>query len=469
MDTHRQRRSARPTRRELIKRSGALAGSGWLAARGGAVAVGGAASVLAASRPQPAGATVQEQIELTIWTAFPELDAFLNEVKPKYNEVQPNVTIVNTLFPQRALDEKVAAALPAGEGPDLLQLDDYGVYPYYVNEEMQPLTGETAEYVRQNWPEFAVRAVTAPDGELYGLPWIALPKMMFYNREMFAAAGITTTPETVDEMMQMAEQLTVRDDGGNIVTQGVDFRLSGGGAGTMQKYWNQAMIPYGAAVLVEQEGKYRAGYNNEQGAAALALYLDALYVREVSTFDATHDAEGFGLEQAAMFQRESWVVDFLDANAPDIDYGVFPLPKGPGGWGTVASTLVLGIPAASENTDAALEFMRWLTNEENTAAVFDLSGWQPWRTEGVDFGDLFQRKPVLEEFVDVLSLEGHDLYAYENIPPILEIHNRMADRLVLAFQDESLAGNQEAQLAVLQEMAEETNRILEDWDLLAEE
>lgn len=456
---------ARLNRRDLVRRAGLLAGAGAIASRGGVAAHGAAGSRV----PRAASARRQgDPIEITVWVAFPELDTFLTEVGPRYSEVRPDVKIVHTLFPQRALEEKVAAALPAGQGPDLLEMDRHEIFTYFLNGEILPITGETADFITQGWPEFAVAGSTAPDGQLFALPWITSPKMMFYNQGMFEEAGIAAPPETVDEMMQMAEQLTQRDANGTITTQGIDLRLSGGGFGTSQKYWTQAMIPHGAAMLAADGDRFRAGYDNEQGAAALNLYLDALYAREVSTFEAKHDAEGFGLGQAAMFQRESWVVDYLAANAPDLRYGVFPMPKGPGGWGTVPNTLGLGLTSSTQQEDEALEFARWLMNDENTAALYDISGWQPWRTENVDFGDLFQRKPVLQQFIDVLNLEGHQLYDYENIGPIAEIHARLADRLVQSFQEEGLTGNQDALMAELGEMAEETNRILADWDLLAE-
>lgn len=346
-------------------------------------------------------------------------------------------------------------------------MDRHEIFPYFVNGEIIPFEGETAEYIKQNWPEFAVANSTSSDGQVFVLPWITSPKMMFYNLGMFEAAGITETPETVDEMMAMAEQLTVRDGSGNTTTQGIDLRLSGGGFGTSQKYWTQAMIPYGAPVLSPDGDKFRAGYDNDQGVAALNLYIDAVHVRKVSTFDAKHDAEGFGLGQAAMFQRESWVVDYMSKNAPDIRYDVFPMPKGPGGWGTVPNTLGLALTSSSKHQDEALAFVQWVTNEENTVKTYAISGWQPWRTQGIDFSGLFEQKPVLEKFVGILSLERHVLHDYENISPVAEIHARMADRLINAFKDSSLAGNTDGQKNAVHEMAEETNRILADWDLLA--
>lgn len=453
-------KDTRQNRRQFVKKAGAFAGAGLLAAHGTAGATSENFPVRSRIR-----ATSQDQIELTIWTAFPELDTFLTEVGPGYSKVKPNVKIVNTLFPQRALEEKVAAALPAGEGPDLIEMDRHELYPYFLNNQILPLEGATADYIKKNWPKFAVDHATTSDGKLYALPWITSPKMMFYNKDMFAKAGITKTPATVDEMMAMAEKLTIRDGSGTVTTQGIDLRLSGGGFGTSQKYWTQAMIPYGAPVLTQDGDKYKAGYDNDQGVAALNLYLDAVYTKKVSTFDAKHDAEGFGLGQAAMFQRESWVADYLARNAPTIKYDVFPMPKGPGGWGTVANTLGLGLTSSSKHQDEILEFIQWVTNEENTVQTYAISGWQPWRTEGIDFGDLYTKKPVLKTFVDVLSLEGHELFDYENIAPVAEIHARMADRLMTSFKDSSLAGNADGQKKTIHDMAEETNQVLKDWDL----
>ncbi|HET8524176.1 MAG TPA: sugar ABC transporter substrate-binding protein [Thermomicrobiales bacterium] len=450
------------SRRTFLKRSAALAGSGLLLASGARVTSAAGGSGGAVQRRSFQGGTT----EITIWTAFPELDTFLTQVGPDYSKVKSNIKVVNTLFPQRALEEKVAAALPAGEGPDLIEMDRHEIYPYYLNDQIVPFSGDMLSYVQQNWPKFAVDHATVKD-ELYALPWITSPKMMFYNTDMFSKAGITKPPETVDEMMSMAEKLTVKNSGGTITTQGIDLRLSGGGFGTSQKYWTQAMIPYGAEVLHTDGDKYSAGYNNDQGVAALNLYIDAVYVKKVSTFDAKHDAEGFGLGQAAMFQRESWVCDYLAKNAPDIKYDVFPMPKGPGGWGTVANTLGLGVTSSSKHQDEVYEFVKWLTNEENTAKTYAISGWQPWRTDGIDFGDLFDKTAVLKTFIDVLSLDGHTIYDYENIPPVAEIHARMADRLMEAFKDSGLAGNSDGQKKDIKDMADETNRVLKDWDLYA--
>jgi len=161
--------------------------------------------------------------------------------------------------------------------------------------------------------------------------------MMFYNKDYFKEAGITKVPTTVDEMIAASKKLTKYDARGNVTRAGLDYRVMGGGAGTSQKYWTQAMIPYGAKVIEPVGGKWRVGYNNEGGRNALKMYIDALYKDKVVAFDHKHDAEGFGLGISAMFQREAWVVGYLEKEAPKLNYGVFPMPKGPGGWARSAT------------------------------------------------------------------------------------------------------------------------------------
>jgi len=113
------------------------------------------------------------------------------------------------------------------------------------------------------------------------------------------------------------------------------------------------MIPYGAKVLEKVGSKWKAGYDNEAGRKALQYYIDGVHKHKVDSLDFKSDAEAFGLGMTAMFQRESWVVGYMAKNAPKINYGVFMVPKGPGGWGTVGNTMGLSISKASKHKKEA--------------------------------------------------------------------------------------------------------------------
>jgi hypothetical protein len=197
-------------------------------------------------------------------------------------------------LPAAGAGEKVAVALPAGQAADLIELDKFELYPYYKNGFLEPLPPDTEAWVKKNFPEYSVKANTADDGKLFDFPWFNAFKMMFYNKDYFKEAGITKVPTTVDEMVAASKKLTKYDSKGNVTRAGLDYRIMGGGAGTMQKYWTQAMIPYGAKVLDKVGDKWRAGYNNEAGKNALTMYINAVHKDKVVAFDHKHDAEGSG-------------------------------------------------------------------------------------------------------------------------------------------------------------------------------
>jgi multiple sugar transport system substrate-binding protein len=406
------------------------------------------------------------QTEITVWTAFPEMHQLVVELAAKYMKENPNIKITATLFPQRAQEEKVAVALPAGQAADLIELDKFELYPYYKNGFLEPLPPEMDAWVKKNWPEYSVKANTADDGKLFDFPWFNAFKMIFYNKDYFKEAGIAKVPTTVEEMIAASKKLTKYDSKGNITRAGLDYRIMGGGAGTMQKYWTQAMIPYGAKVLEKVGDKWRAGYNNDAGRQALKMYIDAIHKDKVVAFDHKHDAEGFGLGVSAMFQREAWVVGYMAKDAPKVNYGVFPMPKGTGGWGTVGNTMGLAVPKSSKVKKEAFAFAKWMMDDAQAMYSFETSGWQPFRTN-IDYGSLYKKRPLLKEFIQTSNLAGHAVYDYENMPAISEIHNRMAERIMSAFKRADLKDNPQGIAKVISDMAEETNRILADNGLLA--
>src|SRR5512136_390094 len=405
-------------------------------------------------------------VELNVWSAFPELHDQVTWIAGKYMEKNPNIKLKTTLFPQRALEEKVAVALPAGQAADLIELDKMALYPYYTAGHLAPLPKNVVDWAKKNYPDYAVISVTSDKGEIFTFPWLNSLKAMFCNMDHFKEAGITKTPDTIDEMMDMAKKLTKRDDKGNLTRAGLDLRLSGGGFGTSQKYWTQVMIPYGAKVLEKVGTKWRAGYDNEAGRKALQYYIDAVYKYKVDSLDFKSDAEAFGLGITSMFQRESPVVGYMAKNAPNINYGVFVMPKGPGGWGTVGNTMGLSVPKSCKYKKEAFDFAIFIMNDDMSRATFGDSGWQPFR-KGVDYSALYKTRPQLKTFIDAAQTKGHTVYDYENIAPIFEIHSRMADRLMAAFKRADLMDNPSGIAKVIKDTAEETHRILEDNGLLA--
>jgi multiple sugar transport system substrate-binding protein len=186
------------------------------------------------------------------------------------------------------------------------------------------------------------------------------------------------------------------------------------------------------------------------------MYLDALYVNKVDSFDLKHDAEAFELGQTAMFARESWVVGDVAKNAPALKYMAAPLPRDKR-WGTIFNPVNLYVPQSSKNAAAAWDFVKFLTQPLYERQMLEQVGWIPLRQD-VNYDPVLVKIPQYRAFL----FRNKD-FVYWSMPSIKdfdEIETKMADRLVAAYRDRSLAGNPARIAQALHAAAEETNSIL---------
>ena len=410
--------------------------------------------------------TPAEKITLKLWSGTAEMHNFYGIATARYTQLHPNVTFELSVLPQRTLDEKLAVALPAGEAADLLLGGGAMSYLYYQQGYLAPLSEEMQAYLRSmGLPRTIVEnEITAEDGNIFVAPMYMDTGVYFYNKDYWEEAGITRCPETLDELMEWGRKLTKYDEAGNVVRPGLDLRLSGGGRGVADKFWSSVSASMGCRPVEKVDGGYRCGLDNDCGRATLKFYIDAVHKYKVDSMDAKSDAEAFGLGLTAMFYRESWVVHYLDSNAPDLNYGACPLPAGPGGKGGVPGAAGLVIANTCEHTDVAEDFIKFVY-DEMMVDLFKI-GFMPARLN-LDYSEIYDEWPVLKVFVGQLGDPEFHGYSYELIEPSAEIFSRMADRLMSAYLEADLVDNPAGIAAVMHEICEEINSVLDEYDLLA--
>lgn len=153
---------------------------------------------------------MEEPITITMWwwgeQNVPGFQKYIQESATKYNELHPNITVVEVLQG----DETVTAfnaAVEAGEGPDIATLW-YGMYfmPDVFNGNVLPLNDYLSEEELSHW-------LAAPlhtwDGKVWGFDLITTGHPLVYNKEMFAEAGLDpeNPPQTFDELLEACDAL----------------------------------------------------------------------------------------------------------------------------------------------------------------------------------------------------------------------------------------------------------------------
>jgi hypothetical protein len=216
---------------------------------------------------------------------------------------------------ERLLDEASAVAA-GGEGPDIFYqhiafLENSIPHAAPYDPELMPYDelAATFDLVEENMI----------DGEVYYLPLATMTGSIFYNRDILSEVGVARVPETWDEFIALAQELTVTDDSGVVTRAGFSFN-------GMQRELNWALGYQMGLPIFDAAG--RSTIASEKAQETLA-YLVNLYEEEgIGSMLMSGNAwDQFANGRAAMVYVYGWVYGWMAENAPGVDFGVAPLPS----------------------------------------------------------------------------------------------------------------------------------------------
>lgn len=404
------------------------------------------------------GATAQE---ITVWSGYPELTPFYQHVAEGMKAEFPDLVVNVQAIALREHEKRIALGLTSGEAAEVIELGTSTATRYLENELFNAAPENVSAFVADpaNFNEF-FRDSASYGGKVYGVPLFRGQSALYYNTDMFAAAGLTTPPATMDDYTKYAEKLTQRDASGSPTVSGWSMRLSGGGQGIAEKFWIN-MFQRGES-LVEQtaDGKWKSDFANEAGHAALKQYLENVHTLKTVTIEMPADAEAFERGQTAMFIRESWVIGDIAAKAPDLKYATSTLPTG-----SIVAPVTLWVTGEGAEADAAWAFTLATNTPDNLLWMLDNVGWLPNRL-GLDYSAILAAKPAFDAFVNYP--ETYRFFTLPNIAPVEEILTRTAARLTEAWGNPAIAEDDAAIDGVLVAIQTEINDLLAREGLLGQ-
>ncbi len=397
---------------------------------------------------------------LTVWSGYPEMAPFYEHVAQGMKASHPDLDVKVEAIALREHEKRVALGLTGGgqEGVTVIELSGSTATRYLENDLLPEASDEVSAFVKdeKNFSKFFSESASY-DGAVYGVPLFRGQGSLYYNTEMFAAAGLTAPPKTMEEYSAYAEKLTKRDASGKATVSGWSLRLSGGGQGIAEKFWTN-LHQFGGAILVPAgDGKWKPDFANEAGRNALKQYLANIFTTKTVSPEMPADADAFERGQTAMFIRESWVIGDIAKKAPDLKYATAPLPKG-------SIALPTNLYVAGEDADIGWEFAQAANSPENLVWLLENVGWLPNRS-GVDYTSVTGKQPAFAAFVDYP--QGYEFFTLPAIGPIEEVLTRVAAQLVIAFGDASMASDDAKIDAFLKKASDEVVAILDREGLAA--
>lgn len=344
----------------------------------------------AAITEAPTDSSTDEPITLT-WVIL----EFWNpdNVIAAYQKEHPNVTIKAEKIGFGDLFQQNQIRLGAGDDSlDIVSVDAPLVASYGARGWLYPLDSTFSAEEMDTWVSGAVEAGTYNE-QFLAAPQHTSTQLLFYNKDMLEAAGITPPGEderwTWEQVAANAQQLTRDDVYGftweqtTAAYQLLPLPLSLGG---------KAMGPDGFAV----DGVV----NSEEWVNAFTFYGDAFNSLGYAPKSDTPVNEMFKNGKLAMFVGGSWNNLVFSWGPPEFNWGVSRFPYFEGGE-TVLPTgsWHFGVNANSAHPEAAAEFVRWLSAGE---------GADIWW--GADSYDMPAQKRIIESFSTLPEFQTPPLY-----------------------------------------------------------
>ncbi|WP_171179238.1 extracellular solute-binding protein [Ruegeria sp. HKCCD8929] len=389
-------------------------------------------------------------VEIEYWQYFfdARVEAMETLIK-NFEAANPDITVKMTHFPYADYRTKVAAAIPAGEGPDVVQLF-YGWLNDYVDAELiQPLPADSFPADKID-AEFFPMVQAMKDGDAYwALPTAVRSLALFYNQRLFDEAGIGSPPETLDELMEVARALTKTDAAGNITQVGI----TAGMTAQDHHWWREGLVRQFGGEPYADDYK-TVNYNNEAGVAALGFYTDMFLgdppVTAIGFMDEPQAA--FKAGRAGMHIDGSFRIGSLNGTR-GLKWGVTELPANADGTRSNYSSYwvnAITTKAEGEKYDASVKFMEYVTSDEAMQIWLDVVGELPAKPS-VGLTDANKNDETFGPFIRGLAYANTTKFANESDQRQLMVE--MVERIQLENMDpaESLAIAAEAEQKLLDE------------------
>lgn len=352
-----------------------------------------------------ASASDGEVVELTFvgWEASPlETEAVTNGIAI-FEEQHPNIKVNYTSgLSGSEYTAKLLASAASGTMPDIMfmQSIDYRTFASKgIIMDITDLFDE--EFPLEDFIESSQQIMDI-DGHVYGVSSCTVQPIIFYNKDLFDAAGVeypSSDPNdcwTIDEFREVAKQLTDADNGiygcYGFEEEGMWPALTNANNG---HYFNE---DYTAANFYTDENKEVfetiKALRVEDGSAPDSTTLDNVGMTAVQMLETG---------KIAMLCDGSWSLQEIAAS--DMNVGMAPLPSFANATSSGQAHLHC-ISSTTEHPEEAWEFIQFLSGEEYQSSLISSGLWMPNRLswyseEGLDIW--YNEEVHGQDYLDMLD------------------------------------------------------------------
>ena len=343
------------------------------------------------------GAFAQDVKEISFINCGDELTAGYAESFAEWEAANPGFKVVPELVGWGQCQDKVTTLAAAGTPVALAYVGSRTLKQFALNDLIVPVPMTDEE--KAAYYNYVPDTVTF-DGTQWGVPVAFSTKALYWNKDLFEAAGLDpeTPPKTWEEKIAFAKQITENTDsaGYGLVAKTFD--------NTMHQFLHWVYTNDGS--VIDADGNITL--NSPQVLAALTALKDIIpYSEEGPTAYEQNEVRAIWLDGGvAMIEASPGAANL--ATEAGMNWGVAPLPLGPDakGPGTLLITDALAIFKGTGVEDQAISLAKFLTDGQRQWDAEMAQGLTPLRPLEPNTADLVAEKPYWQPFLDGIEFGG---------------------------------------------------------------
>ena len=352
-------------------------------------------------------------IRFASWDTADDVDA-QQKMVDKFNEEHPDIQVVLEAYGSD-FDTKISASMGSGDAPDVMYMWNYPAY----HEGLEPLDS----YIEKEGEEYKKNFYStlwnynSYDGQIYGLPVGFTTHCVYYNKDLFEKAGVEEPKDgwTWEDLEEKAKKINEATG-----VKGFSFSMK------PDPYDYEMYLWSNGTAYCDKEGKMEGYINSDKALETYKMFQDmAKDGYAVATEKSGSDE--FESGQTAMFVYGAWAVKkYTEAG---VNFGLAKLPS----FGTEKSASILSssgvaIAKSSKNKEAAWEFVKYWTDEENNKSRIGTEF--PVLVSVVESEKILD-KPEYAPFYAMLDQSGE----YTPASFIMDKWSEVSEKLELAFEE----------------------------------
>jgi multiple sugar transport system substrate-binding protein len=360
---------------------------------------------------------------ISIWYSNnPQEVAWGKQVVASWNAANPTEKVAAQEIPAgKSSEEVIGAAITAGTEPCMIYNTSPASVPTFQQQGgLVPLSdfADGASYIAARSGPSASQ-YKSPDGKYYQLPWKANPVMIFYNKKIFAKAGISTTKPPLSSysaFLATAKKL--------VSSHAAKYAIYPAPSSEFYQPWFDFYPLYAAESGGMQLVKDNKATFNSPAGKAVAGFWQQLYAQNLAG-KSTYTGDSFADGVAAMSIVGPWAISVYKGK---VNWGAVPVPTQKGSSGdqvpTFSDAKNIGMYASCKNRATAWDFLKFSTSIAEDGKLLNLTGQMPLR-QGLQkqYAAYFAANPAYNTF----AAEAAHVVEVPNVPNSIEIWQTFRD------------------------------------------